>query len=216
MQAVAHIGDMVQEGQIVAYTGEKPVYAKMTGIVRGMLQDGVTVEENLKIGDIDARCERAHCFTVSDKARSIGGAALEAVTQFERICGNYAVIVLAAGAGKRFGSNKLLARIQGKPLYEHMLQKLEAMRAFPVYMITGYEQIQIAAKEKGIQAVEQTAGVGDFTFIETWVDGMSEGESGDPGRVVFCMRSAEPDTCYDVFPDTDGNASSGKNHLLRT
>lgn len=154
MQAVAHIGDMVQEGQIVAYTGEKPVYAKMTGIVRGMLQDGVTVEENLKIGDIDARCERAHCFTVSDKARSIGGAALEAVTQFERICGNYAVIVLAAGAGKRFGSNKLLARIQGKPLYEHMLQKLEAMRAFPVYMITGYEQIQIAAKEKGIQAVE--------------------------------------------------------------
>lgn len=154
MEAIAHIGDMVQEGQIVAYTGGKPVYAKMTGIVRGMLQDDVFVEENLKIGDIDARCEKFHCFTVSDKARSIGGAALEAVTQFERIYGKYAVIVLAAGAGKRFGSNKLLASIQGKPLYRHMLNKLKAFQAFPVYVVTGYEQIQTEAEELGIHVVE--------------------------------------------------------------
>lgn len=154
MEPVAHIGDLVQKGQVVAYTGGKPVYAKMTGIVRGMLQDGVTVEENLKIGDIDARCERTHCFTVSDKARSIGGAALEAVTQFERIYGKYAVIVLAAGSGKRFGSNKLLTSIHGKPLYEHMLQKLDALQAFPVYLVTGYEQIRAAAEEKGIRVVD--------------------------------------------------------------
>ena len=154
MQAVASIGDLVQEGQIVAYTGGKPVYAKMTGIVRGMLQNGVQVEENLKIGDIDARCERTHCFTISDKARSVGGAALEAVTQFECIYQKYAVIVLAAGTGKRYGSNKLLARIQGKMLYEHMLQKLDALSAFPAYIVTGYEQIQKSAEEKGIHAVE--------------------------------------------------------------
>lgn len=154
MQAIAHIGDVVQEGQIVAYTGGKPVYAKMTGIVRGMLQDGVIVEENLKIGDIDARCETFHCFTVSDKARSIGGAVLEAVTLFERIYKKYAVVVLAAGASKRFGGNKLLTSIQGKPLYEHMLRKVDALSAFPTYIVTGYEEIQKAAEEKKIHVVE--------------------------------------------------------------
>ena len=154
MQAIAHIGDVVQEGQIVAYTGGKPVYAKMTGIVRGMLQDGVIVEENLKIGDIDARCETFHCFTVSDKARSIGGAVLEAVTLFEHIYKKYAVVVLAAGASKRFGGNKLLTSIQGKPLYEHMLRKVDALSAFPTYIVTGYEEIQKAAEEKKIHVVE--------------------------------------------------------------
>lgn len=154
MEAIVHIGDLVQEGQVVAYTGGKPVYAKMSGIVRGMLQDNVIVEENLKIGDIDARCERFHCFTVSDKARSIGGAALEAVTQFERIYQKFAVVVLAAGAGKRYGSNKLLANIQGRPLYEHMIEKLNALRAFPAYLVTGYEEIKTKAESAGVSAVD--------------------------------------------------------------
>lgn len=154
MEAIVSIGDMVQEGQVVAYTGGKPVYAKMTGIVRGMLQNDVTVEENLKIGDIDARCERSHCFTISDKARSIGGAALEAVTQFERIYGKYAVVVLAAGAGRRYGSNKLLASIQGRPLYEHMIEKLEGLKAFPGYLVTGYQEIREKAEETGICVIE--------------------------------------------------------------
>lgn len=150
MAAIVSIGDLVQEGQVVAYTGGKPVYAKMTGIVRGMLQNDVIVEENMKIGDIDARCERFHCFTVSDKARSIGGAALEAVTQFERIYGKYAVIVLAAGTGRRYGSNKLLANIQGRPLYEHMIEKLDGLKAFPRFLVTGYKEIQETAKAAGI------------------------------------------------------------------
>lgn len=156
MRAVAHIGDLVQEGQIVAYTGEKPVYAKMTGIVRGMLQDDVEVEEHLKIGDIDARCERFHCFTVSDKARSIGGAALEAITCFERLYGKYAIVILAAGAGKRFGSNKLLTIIQGKPLYEHMMEKAKGLHAFPIYVVTGYPEIAQCAKKNQFHVVENT------------------------------------------------------------
>ena len=72
------IGDIVEKGQIVAVTGGKPVFAQMGGIVRGMLQPGAYVKKNLKIGDIDARAERSHCETISDKARAIGGGALEA------------------------------------------------------------------------------------------------------------------------------------------
>ena len=44
------IGDIAEKGQLVAITGGEPVYAKMSGIVRGMLQPGVTVQKNLKAG----------------------------------------------------------------------------------------------------------------------------------------------------------------------
>ena len=153
MEPVASIGDLVETGEIVAYTGGEPVYAKMTGIVRGMLQQGVNVEKDLKIGDIDARCETSHCFTISDKARAIGGGVLEAVVQFERIYRKYAVIVLAAGNASRFGSNKLLADVQGKPLYRHMLDKLAGLGAFPRILVTGYEEIAEAAEAIGVCTV---------------------------------------------------------------
>ena len=77
------IGDVVEKGQIVACSGGVPVYAQMSGMVRGMLQEGVHVISGMKAGDIDARCEITHCFTISDKARAIGGGVLEAVSSFE-------------------------------------------------------------------------------------------------------------------------------------
>jgi xanthine dehydrogenase accessory factor len=33
----------------------------------------------MKIGDVDPRARREHCFTVSDKSLAIGGGVLEAV-----------------------------------------------------------------------------------------------------------------------------------------
>lgn len=147
------IGDVVEKGQAVAVTGGKEVYAQMSGIVRGMLQPGVTVSENLKIGDIDARCEIDHCFTISDKARSVGGGVLEAVTRFEHMRGNYAMVVLAAGRSVRFGDNKLLAAISGKPLYQHTLERMKAFRDYPQYLVTGYDRIAKEAEAQGIQTV---------------------------------------------------------------
>lgn len=76
---IASIGMLVQKGDIVAYAQEEPVYAQITGIVRGMLQEGVYVTKGMKSGDIDPRCKVEHCFTISDKARSIGGGVLEAI-----------------------------------------------------------------------------------------------------------------------------------------
>ena len=116
MEPVAEIGDTVEKGQLVARTGKQPVYAKMSGIVRGMLQKDVQVTEGLKIGDIDARCEPEHCGTISDKARAVGGGVLEAVSLFGQIYGNYGVALLAAGEAKRFGSDKLSEKFQGIPL----------------------------------------------------------------------------------------------------
>ncbi|MBU9727973.1 selenium-dependent molybdenum cofactor biosynthesis protein YqeB [Diplocloster modestus] len=81
---VVSIGDTVKEGQVVASSGGVPIRAQMSGMVRGMLQAGVLVTEGMKCGDIDARCEREYCFTISDKARAIGGGVLEAILRKAR------------------------------------------------------------------------------------------------------------------------------------
>lgn len=79
IKPVVSIGDFVNKGQVVAYIDGVEVLAEIDGIVRGMLQNGIKVFKGMKSGDIDPRCERNHCFTISDKARSIGGGVLEAI-----------------------------------------------------------------------------------------------------------------------------------------
>lgn len=72
------------KGTPVARVGGAVACAELTGIVRGMLPAGLTVEEGMKAGDIDPRCQARHCFTVSDKARAIGGGVLEGLLYFGR------------------------------------------------------------------------------------------------------------------------------------
>ncbi len=79
IKPVVEIGDFVKKGDIVAYIDGVEVLAEIDGIVRGMLQEGIEVFKGMKSGDIDPRCEKDHCFTISDKARSIGGGVLEAI-----------------------------------------------------------------------------------------------------------------------------------------
>lgn len=82
-EPILNIGDFVEKNQIVAKSAGVEIRAKMSGIIRGMLQPGVMVKKDMKCGDIDSRCEVEHCFTVSDKARSIGGGVLEALVLYE-------------------------------------------------------------------------------------------------------------------------------------
>lgn len=73
------IGDAVHAGDVVALVDGDPIHAQINGVVRGLLRDGLVVPENMKAGDIDPRGKRDACFTISDKARALGGAALEAI-----------------------------------------------------------------------------------------------------------------------------------------
>ena len=73
------IGSPVEKNEIVAYVGSLPLKASMGGVIRGMLYGGIKVKQGMKLGDIDPRAEKANCFTISDKARSVGGGALEAL-----------------------------------------------------------------------------------------------------------------------------------------
>jgi len=77
------IGDLVKAGQVVGFTGNEAVKAEIGGIVRGLIQDGLEVRPGMKIGDIDPRGKREYCFTISDKARSVGGGVLEAILALE-------------------------------------------------------------------------------------------------------------------------------------
>lgn len=73
------IGDRVSKGSVVAVVDDFPVIAGISGVVRGLLRERVEVRKGMKVGDIDPRRKRELCFTISDKARAIGGGVLEAI-----------------------------------------------------------------------------------------------------------------------------------------
>lgn len=93
---VRKIGDIVQKGDEIAriypdkgsydnaLSEYVPVNATITGIIRGLIREGYYFKKGFKIADIDPReSELTNCFTISDKARSIAGSVLEAVSAFE-------------------------------------------------------------------------------------------------------------------------------------
>lgn len=78
-ETAAEIGDLVEPGQVVARVGADAVTAQIPGVLRGLLRTGVPVKPGLKAGDVDPRGERRTCYTISEKARAMGGSALEAI-----------------------------------------------------------------------------------------------------------------------------------------
>ncbi len=78
-RSVLVIGEMVAKGQTVLYIDQEPVIAELDGVVRGVIMQDVYVAHGQKIGDIDPRGVQEYCYTVSDKARAIGGGVLEAL-----------------------------------------------------------------------------------------------------------------------------------------
>jgi xanthine dehydrogenase accessory factor len=82
------IGDLVKKGETVATVDGEEVKTKIDGILRGILRDNTYVTESFKVGDVDPRVDEIeNCFTISDKARAIGGGVLEAVMILKRIKG---------------------------------------------------------------------------------------------------------------------------------
>jgi xanthine dehydrogenase accessory factor len=75
----AKIGDIVEKDDIIGYIGEVPVLSPLNGVLRGLIQEGIEVPGNYKIGDVDPRGIVEHCYSISDKARAIAGGVLEAM-----------------------------------------------------------------------------------------------------------------------------------------
>lgn len=81
-----HIGDMVREGDTVGEVNGKPMKCTISGVLRGLLDNGVAVTKGMKSGDVDPRGDASYCSLVSDKALSIGGGVLEAILHFSGVC----------------------------------------------------------------------------------------------------------------------------------
>jgi len=83
LYGLRQIGDQVQEGETVAVVNaddsSMPITAAISGILRGLVRDGLPVSTGMKVGDVDPRAIREHCFTISDKSRAVGGGVLEAI-----------------------------------------------------------------------------------------------------------------------------------------
>jgi xanthine dehydrogenase accessory factor len=75
---LCEIGAAVTAGQTLGSVGDAPVTAPLDGVVRGLLADGQSAPEGLKIADIDPRADRAAADEISDKALAVGGGVLEA------------------------------------------------------------------------------------------------------------------------------------------
>lgn len=82
IRVVKDIGTIVEEDETVAIIEGVEVKTKIKGVVRGMIRDGFYVKNDMKIGDVDPRGIIEYCYTISDKARAIGGGVLEAICNY--------------------------------------------------------------------------------------------------------------------------------------
>ncbi len=81
------IASRVKQGDLLASTGDAELRAPFDGVVRGLLHDGVVVEQGLKVGDLDPRGDPSVCTEISDKALAVGGGVLEALLSRPQIRG---------------------------------------------------------------------------------------------------------------------------------
>ena len=94
------------------------------------------------------------------------------------------LILLAAGSARRFGSNKLLRPVNGKPLYAHGLAALLAaakMRpAADVTVVSRTPEILAAARAAGARAVDSPLSGGGLSFtIRAALDSLEPLAAGD-------------------------------------
>lgn len=81
---IANIGDKVDVGTPLCSIEDTAVEAKIKGVIRGLIKEGIYVYKGQKIGDIDPRGIEEYVYTISDKARAIGGGVLEAIMYMKR------------------------------------------------------------------------------------------------------------------------------------
>jgi xanthine dehydrogenase accessory factor len=85
LNAFVEIGAEIKKGDPIAEIDGVKIVAPFSGVLRGLLQPGLFVQRNMKIGDLDPRSDPQLCRLVSDKALAVGGGVVEAILGYPTI-----------------------------------------------------------------------------------------------------------------------------------
>jgi len=78
-RASRKIGELVGEGDVVGTVDGTAVQTRIAGLLRGLLADGSAVRRGDKLGDVDPRGRAVDPHAMSDKARTVGAAVVQAL-----------------------------------------------------------------------------------------------------------------------------------------
>ena len=125
---------------------------------------------------------------------------------------NKHILYLAAGSSRRFGANKLLMELNGKPLYRHgfdlLLELVRKRKDCTLTVVTQYPQIFQAAKDAGVAVVDSpNSGLGLSYTIQAGIRSLTHLEPDDfllfavadqpylqSASVERLLASAQPET----------------------
>jgi xanthine dehydrogenase accessory factor len=79
------IGDAVVVNETIGHVGSSPLRAQISGCLWGIVRNGVVLKKGQKIGDIDPRGKREHCFAIASQGRTIAEGVLFLIHNKERI-----------------------------------------------------------------------------------------------------------------------------------
>lgn len=82
-QTGLHIGALVSQGAVVAHVGDTPLVAPLTGALRGLTRDGVSVVEGTKVIEIDPRGAQAVVRGIGERPRIIAEGVARAVRDWQ-------------------------------------------------------------------------------------------------------------------------------------
>ncbi len=92
------------------------------------------------------------------------------------------LVLLAAGDSRRFGGNKLLASVNGRPMYRHLAQELLAIPGEHFYrklVVSQYQQILTDLGRHGFEPIEnKNSGLGISHSIHLALERMDGKEDG--------------------------------------
>lgn len=129
-------------------------------------------------------------------------------------------LVLAAGAGRRFGGHKLLAELDGRPLLEHALRTMAAAPVKPIVVVLGASAGEVLGKvdlHGARPVVCKRWREGQAASLRVGVEALSDAEAivvalGDQPRVspeavarVVARRRADTDAVRAVYGGQPGH-----------